>query len=83
MSYWKWLRGVPKTAASWGTIKGVLLSPVLENLSGFLAMGLFAGFGVGLGAHNSLYYLLFLGLIPSILILLHGQYRDQMRHKGY
>ena len=82
MSYWKWLGEWIKAAATWQRIKAVVTSPIIEFLSGFVATGLFAVLGFWLGAtDNRLYYLLLLGLIPSILIALHGEYRDQMRYK--
>ena len=80
MSYWEWLKIVMKLAASMERIKNVLTSSALEFVGGFVMAGFSIIFAIGLGIiDNCLYYLLFLGLIPSILMMLHSEYRDQMR----
>jgi len=79
MSYWKWLKG----AVSWGSIKDTLKRPYAEYTCGLIAGCAFLGSGLALGTgYNRLYFVLFLGIIPSILIALHGYYRAEMRRRG-
>ena len=80
--YWKWLGKFLKAAATWQRIKAVSTSPILEFFNGWAATVFFAVFGFWFGAtDNRLYYLLLLGVIPGVLMMLHGEYRDQMRRR--
>lgn len=78
--YWKWLREWLKAGASWQRIKAVLTSPFMECFAGLIGGGMLIAVSIWLGqSANNLYYLLLLGLIPCLLIALHGEYRDRMR----
>lgn len=78
IGYWKWLRKWLKAVTSWGRIKAVLTSHIMEFLVGFVGCGLCIFMGITLGAtEDRLYYLLLLAAIPCFLIALHGEYRDQ------
>lgn len=76
MGFWRWL--------------GELIKPKLNKLrysyaeavGGVVIAGICAGFAIGLGqTSNCLYYLLFLGLIPGILLMFHNDYRIKMKEK--
>lgn len=78
MSYWKWLR----TAIIWRAIKDALTHPYAEYIYGLIASIVLSVFALSLALSiNGLYLLLLLGLIPTILVMLHGIYRDKMRGK--
>jgi len=84
MAYWRWLREWIKVTPFRRQIKDGLLSRPMEFVGGIVATGYFTVLGFWFGATgNRLYYLLLLGVIPSILIALHGEYRHQMRRKRY
>ena len=78
MGYWKWLK-------AWifpGRIKNILIHPYAEYIYGLVAGIIFLLFGLALGlGNNHLYFLLILGLIPSILVSLHGIYRQKLERR--
>lgn len=76
MSYWKWLGKSLKSGIRPRTIKSVFASPIMEYYSGFGGALLFLLYGIIAGIYvDSIYYLLFLGIVPCILLALHGWYR--------
>jgi hypothetical protein len=75
MTYRKWLKSLIKKPSILGFI-GFVKRPSTETWFGVVVSSGFLGLGLAWGITVHIYLLLLLGLIPSILIMLHGWYRE-------
>jgi hypothetical protein len=82
MGYWKWLGKSLKEAAMRERVKAVWLNPITEYFVGFAGACVFFVFGLSFGiGNNPLYFLSMLGIIPSALMMSHGEYRRERRRE--
>jgi len=71
MSYWKWLGNGIRSV-----IRHVTSRTAIEAYGGLIGAIVFFFAGIGFGRDvDSVYYLLLLGIIPSILVMLYGIYK--------
>jgi|GEM_PF-4934629 len=81
MGYWKWLGGCLKALKPWQLLRDAVREPLTEAVVGGVGLALLLVFSTFLGILvDRVYFLLFLGIIPCILIILHAWHREKGRY---